>query len=101
MPGFLVHVGATGNARIWQRHNQRRPNPRVLVSGQPTVTMPAPTRLWRAVQCAMVSPSPCLTAQWTTAATRVFSNASHCVARQPSDLRPNWTPLVILATKHE
>jgi hypothetical protein len=46
------------------------------------------------------SPSPCVTAQWTTAATRVFSNGQPLVLLDSqATCAPNATPLVILATQ--
>jgi hypothetical protein len=46
------------------------------------------------------SPSPCVTAQWTTAATRVFSNGQPLVLLDSQAIcAPNGTPLVILATQ--
>ena len=71
------------------------PNPRVLVSGQPVATLPAP---YVVAGCAFVPPGgngPCVTAQWVMAATRVL------VAGQPAVLldsqaicAPTGTPLL-------
>ena len=51
------------------------PNPRVLVSGQPTVPM---NSLYVVAGCTLPPPTaangPCVTAQYITAATRVTSN---------------------------
>ena len=42
MPGFLVHVGATVLCAHAGQAQPTVPNPRVTVSGQPTVTITAP-----------------------------------------------------------
>ena len=42
MPGFLVHAGATVLCAHGGQAQPTAPNPRVSVSGQPTVLMPAP-----------------------------------------------------------
>ena len=100
MPGFLVHVGATVQCAHLGTAQPTTPNPRVLVSGQPTVTMPGPYAIAACPFNVSGSPSPCLTAQWTTAATRVFSNGQPLVLLDSQALcAPNGTPLVILATQ--
>ncbi|MGH9955612.1 MAG: hypothetical protein ACREBC_00595 [Pyrinomonadaceae bacterium] len=101
MPGFLVHLGAqvqcshpTGIA------TPTAPNPRVLVSGQPTVTIMTPYAIAGCLFNVLGAPSPCATAKWTTAATRVFSNGQPLVLiDSTSTCAPNGTPLLILATQ--
>jgi hypothetical protein len=101
MPGFLLHVGATVQCSHLGVAQPTAPNPRVLVSGQPTVTMAAPyTVLPGCIFNVLGSPSPCVTAQWTTAATRVFSNGQPLVLLDSQAVcAPNGTPLLILATQ--
>ena len=100
MPGFLVHVGATVQCAHFGTAQPTAPNPRVLVSGQPTVTMPGPYSIAACPFNVSGSPAPCLTAQWTTAATRVFSNGQPLVLLDSQAIcAPNGTPLVILATQ--
>jgi len=100
MPGFLVHVGATVQCAHLGTATPTAPNPRVLVSGQPTVTMAAPYGIAACPFNVSGSPSPCVTAQWTTAATRVFSNGQPLVLLDSqATCAPNATPLVILATQ--
>ena len=69
MPGPLLHVGATVLCAHGGQAQPTVPNPRVLVSGQPTVTTAAP---YVVAGCPFVpvAPSPCITAQWIVAATR-------------------------------
>jgi hypothetical protein len=77
-----------------------QPNPRVLVMGQPTITMPPPYAITGCPFNISGGPSPCVTAQWTTAATRVFSNGQPLVLIDSQAIcAPNGTPLVILATQ--
>ena len=73
MPGFVLQVGATVMCAHGGQAQPTVPNPRVLLSGAPSVTMAAP---WVVAGCPFVppSPGPCVTAQWIVAATRVTSN---------------------------
>lgn len=75
MPGFLLHVGATVLCAHAGQAQPTVPNPRVLVNGQPTVTIAGP---WVIAGCALPPPpaanGPCVTAQFVTAATRITSN---------------------------
>jgi len=73
VPGFVLQVGATVMCAHGGQAQPTVPNPRVLLSGAPSVTMAAP---WVVAGCPFVppSPGPCVTAQWIVAATRVTSN---------------------------
>ena len=96
MPGSILHLGATV---LCSHGGQAQPTvtiPRVLVSGQPIVTLPAPHSVL-ACPFAPGGPSPCVTAQWTVAATRVLSfgfpvllNTSQAVCA------PNGTPVTVV-----
>ncbi|HEY8412092.1 MAG TPA: hypothetical protein VIK76_11840 [Pyrinomonadaceae bacterium] len=100
MPGTLVHLGATVQCFHLGTATPTTPNPRVLVSGQPTVTMATPYTIAACPFNVSGGPSPCLTAQWTTAATRVLSNGQPLVLLDSQAVcAPNATPLVILATQ--
>ena len=72
MPGFLLHLGATVLCAHAGQAQPTTPSPRVMVSGQPVVTLPSP---WVIAGCAMPPPAggngPCVTAQFVTAAVRV------------------------------
>jgi hypothetical protein len=72
MPGFLLHVGAVVTCLHAGQAVPVVPNPRVLVSTQPTVTMTAP---WAIAGCTFVppAPGPCVTAKWVLGATRLTS----------------------------
>jgi len=100
MPGPILHVGATVLCSHGGQATPTAPNPRVSVSGTPIATITAP---YAVAGCAFVPPAgngPCVTAQWTTAATRVFSNGQPLVLIDSQAIcAPNGTPLVILATQ--
>lgn len=71
------------------------PNPRVLVSGQPTVLMTAPYSVAGCPFNVSVSPVPCVTGQWVVAATRVFSTGQPLVLMDSQAVCvPNGTPLL-------
>jgi hypothetical protein len=76
------------------------PNPRVTVSGQPTVTLASP---YLVAGCPFVPPGgngPCVTAQFVTAATRVTSNGQPLLLLDSQAIcAPTGTPLLILVTQ--
>ena len=101
MPGFMLHLGATV---LCSHAGQAQPtvvNPRVLVSGQPTVTIAAP---YVVAGCALPPPpaanGPCVTAQFVTAATRVLSNGQPLLLLDSQAIcAPTGTPLIIAVTQ--
>lgn len=100
MPGFLLHVGATVICTHGGQAQPTAPNPRVLVSGQPTVTIAAPYAVAGCPFNVSGAPSPCVTAQWVTGATRVFSNGQPLLIQTSQAIcAPNGTPLNIVATQ--
>jgi len=101
MPGFLIHVGASVLCSHGGQAQATAPNPRVTVSGQPTVTMAAP---WLVAGCALPPPpaanGPCVTAQFVTAATRVTSNGQPLLCFDSQAIcAPTGTPLLIVASQ--
>jgi hypothetical protein len=101
MPGFLLHVGATVLCSHAGQAQPTVPNPRVTVSGQPTVTMTAP---YVVAGCTLPPPptanGPCVTAQWTTAATRITSNGQPLLLLDSQAIcAPTGTPLMIVMTQ--
>jgi hypothetical protein len=77
------------------------PNPRVTVSGQPTVLMSAPYVI---AGCTLPPPiaanGPCVTAQWLTGSTRVLSNGQPLLLQSSQAIcAPTGTPLLIIATQ--
>jgi len=101
MPGFLLHVGATVLCFHAGQAQAMTPNPRVTVSGQPTVTIAGP---WVVAGCALPPPpaanGPCVTAQFVTAATRVTSNGQPLLCFDSQAIcAPTGTPLLIVASQ--
>jgi hypothetical protein len=101
MPGFLVHVGATVLCSHGGQAQPTVPNPRVAVSGQPTVTIAAPYVI---AGCAFPPPpaanGPCVTAQWLVGSTRVTSNGQPLVVLSSQAIcAPTGTPLIIAVTQ--
>lgn len=101
MPGFLIHVGASVLCSHGGQAQATAPNPRVTVSGQPTVTMPAPGLV---AGCALPPPTaangPCVSAQFVTAATRVTSNGQPLLLIDSQAIcAPTGTPLLIVASQ--
>jgi hypothetical protein len=75
-------------------------NPRVTVSGQPIVTMPAPHAIAGCPFNVSGAPVPCVTGQWVTAATRVLSNGMPVLLFDSQAIcAPNGTPLIVTTTQ--
>ncbi len=101
MPGFLIHVGASVLCAHAGQAQATAPNPRVTVSGQPTVTLAAP---WLVAGCALPPPpganGPCISAQFVTAATRVTSSGQPLLLFDSQAIcAPTGTPLLIVASQ--
>jgi uncharacterized Zn-binding protein involved in type VI secretion len=100
MPGFLLHMGATV---LCAHSGQAQPtvvNPRVTVSGQPIVTQSSPYAITGCPFNVSGAPSPCVTAQWMSAATRVLSNGVPVLLFDSQAIcTPNGTPLIITVTQ--
>jgi hypothetical protein len=99
MPGTLLHVGATVLCAHGGQAQPTVPNPRVTVSGMPTVTLTAPYVI---AGCGLppVSGGPCVTAQWITAATRLSSDGQPLLLLDSQAIcAPTGTPLLVIATQ--
>lgn len=101
MPGFLLHVGAQVLCSHAGQATPAVPNPRVTVSGQPTVLMTSPYMI---AGCALPPPTvangPCVTAQWLSGTTRVLSNGQPLLVQSSQAIcAPTGTPLIIVATQ--
>ena len=101
MPGFLLHLGATVTCAHAGQATPTAPNPRVLVSGQPTVTLPTP---YVVAGCPFPPPpagnGPCVTATFVTASTRVLSNGLPLLLLDSQAIcAPTATPLLITVTQ--
>jgi hypothetical protein len=101
MPGFLVHVGAQVLCSHTGQATPTVPNPRVMVSGQPTVLITAP---YMVAGCTLPPPTaangPCVSAKWLVGSTRVTSNGQPLVVQSSQAIcTPTGTPLMIVATQ--
>ena len=101
MPGFLLHVGATVACAHGGQAQPTVPNPRVVVMGQPTVTLAAP---WLVAGCAFPPPpvanGPCVTAQWITGSLRVTSLGQPLLLISSQGLcAPTATPVLPVAAQ--
>lgn len=101
MPGFLVHVGAQVLCSHAGQATPAVPNPRVTVSGQPTVLITTP---YLVAGCTLPPPpaanGPCVTAQWLSGTTRVTSNGQPLLVQSSQALcAPSATPLLIIVTQ--
>jgi hypothetical protein len=101
MPGFLLSVLSQVQCMHGGFAKPTVPNPRVLVSGQPTVLVTTPYQI---VGCTLPPPTaangPCVTAQWTAGTVRVTSFGQPLVVQVGvSVCAPTGTPLVVLATQ--
>jgi hypothetical protein len=101
MPGMLVHVGAQVICAHAGQAQPSVPNPRVTVSGQPTVAL---TSIYLVAGCTFPPPpaanGPCVTGQWLTGTTRVTSNGQPLVVNAGTSIcTPTGTPLVATVTQ--
>ena len=101
MPGPVLHQGAQV---LCSHGGQAQPvvvNPRVLVSGMPTVTLASP---YVVAGCTFPPPpvanGPCVTAQFITSALRVTSNGQPLLLMDSQALcAPTGTPLLIVGAQ--
>ncbi len=101
MPGFLLHVGAQVLCSHGGQAQPAVPNPRVTVSGQPTVLLTGP---YLVAGCAFPPPpagnGPCVNAQWVTGATRLLSTGQPLLLLDSQAIcTPTGTPLMIVQTQ--
>jgi hypothetical protein len=101
MPGPLLHLGATVTCAHGGQATPTAPFPRVLVSGQPVVTIASP---YVVAGCALPPPpaanGPCVTAQFITSATRVLAGGQPVlVMGSQSICAPTGTPLLTITAQ--
>jgi hypothetical protein len=100
MPGFILHQGATIICAHGGQAQATAPNPRVTVSGQPIVMQPSPHTVAGCPFNVSGAPSPCVTANWVSASTRVTSNGMPILLMDSQAVCvPNGTPLSITANQ--
>lgn len=96
MPGLVLHLGATVLCSHGGQAQPTTPNPRVLLGGQPAVTLTCP---YVVAGCAMPPPpagnGPCVTAQFVTAATRLTILGQPVLLQDSQSIcTPTGTPLL-------
>src|SRR5215510_3219888 len=96
MPGPILHLGATVLCSHAGQATPAAPNPRVLVSGQPVITIASP---YLVAGCALPPPpaanGPCVTGQFMTGAVRVVASAQPVLLMDSVSIcAPTGTPLV-------
>jgi len=99
MPGPVLHVGATVLCAHAGQATPGTPFPRVLVGGQPVITLASP---YVVAGCAFTgTPNPpCATAQWVAGALRVLAGGTPvALASGSSTCVPTGTPLLPAAVQ--
>jgi hypothetical protein len=78
MPAPILHLGATITCMHAGPAQPLSPFPRVMVSGQPVVTLATP---YAVAGCALTGTGapPCVTAQWVSGAVRVLAGGTPVV----------------------
>ena len=100
MPGFLLHAGATVQCSHGGMATPTSPNPKVLVGGMPITTMPKPYVIAGCPFNVGVTLVPCVTAQWTTSAMKVFAGGEPVLLLDSQAITaPNGVPLLITSTQ--
>jgi len=99
VPGLVLQLGATVMCLHGGQAQPTVPNPRVLLSGAPSVTIAAP---WLVAGCPFVppAPGPCVSAQWVVGTARVTSNGQPLlVTTSQAICMPTGTPLLPLVAQ--
>jgi hypothetical protein len=101
MPGFVLHVGAKVLCAHTGQATPTSSNPRVLVSGQPILTI-LDTHAIAGCTLPTNAGGPCATARWVRGATRVLSNGVPVLLHDSQAIcAPTGTPLlpVVMQTR--
>jgi hypothetical protein len=101
MSGFLLHLGATVTCSHGGQATPTAPNPRVLLSGQPAVTIASP---YVVAGCSLPPPTagngPCVTGQFVTASARVLIGGQPALLMSSQSVcAPSGTPLLPIAAQ--
>ena len=94
MPAPILHLGATVLCSHAGQATPVSSFPRVLLSGQPAVTIASP---YAVAACALATTSspPCVTGQWLVGATRVMAGGVPVVTMAGSSTCiPTGTPMM-------
>lgn len=99
MPGPVLHLGATVTCTHAGQAVPTAPFPRVLVSGQPVVTLSTP---YVVAGCALTgTPTPpCVTGQWVVGAVRALAGGMPLALQSGTSITtPTGTPLLPLVVQ--
>ncbi len=101
MPGFVLHQGATVTCMHGGNATPTKPDLRVSVSGAKVTVQPAP---YTVAGCALPPPTagngPCVTAQWTSGATRVKASGQPVLVQSSQAVcAPTGTGVIIAQTQ--
>ena len=101
MPGPMLHFGAPVLCSHGGQAQPTVPNPRVLVSTQPTVQQAGP---WDVAGCALPPPpaanGPCVTASFVTGSVRATALGQPLLLRDSLSIAaPTGTPLIPVAAQ--
>ena len=100
MPAPVLHLGATVICSHGGQAQPLVPFPRVLVSGQPVVTLSSP---YAVAGCPFVTPAgngPCVTAQWIIGAARVLAGGAPVLVQSGMSIcMPTGTPLIPIVSQ--
>lgn len=100
MAGYLLHQGATVMCQHTGHAHPTQVSTRVTVNnGQAIITQ---SSIYNITSCSLAGstpPSPCLTAQWLSVATRVRSNGQFVLLQDSQSLTSTSTPLQVLSTQ--
>ena len=101
MPGFLLTTQAQVQCAHGGTAQSLLTNPRVKVAGQPIVTQSCVYSVSGCNQSPATTGIPtCVSAQWTSAATRVKANGIPVLLQDSQSFVPsNSTPLIIIQTQ--
>ncbi len=99
MPAPILHLGATVLCSHAGQATPLTPFPRVLLSGQPAVTIASPYAVAGCTLAAVPSP-PCVTGQWMVGALRVMAGGVPvAIMTGSSTCIPTGAPLLPVAAQ--
>jgi hypothetical protein len=99
VPGPVVHLGATVLCAHAGQATPAAPFPRVLVGGQPVVTMATPYVIAGCALTGTTTP-PCMTGQWVVGAVRVMAGGTPLAIQTGSSVTtPTGSPMLPLVVQ--
>lgn len=100
MPGPLLTVGSIIQCVHGGPAQATAPNPRVMLGGQPVVTLAAPHVVTGCTFNISGAPSPCITANWVVGAVRVLAGGTPVLLMDSQAICvPNGTPVLVTMTQ--